>query len=59
MNSEYIIKLLHELLNTQLTERQRSIITQSIQHIRRQGDELEDITETRHPRDPSDDPRTD
>lgn len=54
MNSEYIIKLLNELLNTRLTDRQREVITQTIQHIKRQGEEMQkhkdDITDLKIPR---------
>ena len=53
MNSEYIIKLLNELLNTKLTERQREITTATIQHIKIQGNEIQkykdDITDMEIP----------
>jgi hypothetical protein len=57
MNGESIIRLLHELLNTRLTERQREIVNAAIQHIIIQGDEMQkhkdDITDLKIPRDPN------
>jgi hypothetical protein len=55
MNSEYIIKLLNRMLNDRsLSARHREIVTQTVQHIKLQGEELQkykdDITDMKIPR---------
>ena len=58
MNSDMILKLLNRLVNArELSSSQRNIVTQVIQHVRRQDEEIaelrEDITETSIDENPS------
>ena len=58
MNSDAILRELNRLANdTTLTSRQRSIITQTMQHIRKQDEDVEelrdDVSKWRVPKDAS------
>lgn len=56
MNSDEIIRQLNRLVNDKtIHHRARLVIETTIGHIKRMGEEFEDITETQHPRYPSED----